>query len=175
LCRFGGEEFLLVLPGTGRESTVERAEQLRHEIAAVPVVVGSERIPITASFGVATFPINGRTGDELISAADKALYAAKAGGRNRVDVAPVMRQAMPGPTPDQVEQHSRPGDWSPTSVAGPRGANALMQADAEQSVTLGVLFIDADHFKDVNDTFGHKTGDDVLHVRPVPGQRTAPR
>jgi diguanylate cyclase (GGDEF)-like protein/PAS domain S-box-containing protein len=42
--------------------------------------------------------------------------------------------------------------------------NALMQAVAEQSTTMGVLFIDADHFQDVNDTFGHKTGDDVLRM-----------
>jgi len=42
--------------------------------------------------------------------------------------------------------------------------NAMIQAVAEQSTTMGVLFIDADHFKDVNDTFGHKTGDDVLRM-----------
>jgi diguanylate cyclase (GGDEF)-like protein/PAS domain S-box-containing protein len=85
-CRFGGEEFLLVLPGMAEESAVKRAEQLRSAIAAAPVVYDATPIAVTASFGVATFPCDGRTRDELIAAADCALYAAKAAGRNRVNV-----------------------------------------------------------------------------------------
>src|ERR1035437_2672443 len=85
-CRYGGEEFLLVLPGMAEASAVERAEQLRSAMAAAPVSCGASSIAITASFGVATYPRDGRTGDELIAAADGALYAAKAGGRNRVNV-----------------------------------------------------------------------------------------
>jgi diguanylate cyclase (GGDEF)-like protein len=67
-------------------NALERAEQLRGALAAAPVAYGASSIAVTASFGVASFPRAGRTSDELIAAADSALYAAKAAGRNRVNV-----------------------------------------------------------------------------------------
>ena len=85
-CRYGGEEFLLILPQMAQDNAIERAEQLRSAIAGTSVPYGASLIAVTASFGVATFARDGRTGDELIAAADRALYAAKAGGRNRVGV-----------------------------------------------------------------------------------------
>lgn len=85
-CRYGGEEFLLVLPQMAEDNAIERAEQLRSAMAAAPVLYGATPITVTASFGVATFPRDGRIGDDLIAAADSALYAAKAAGRNRVNV-----------------------------------------------------------------------------------------
>jgi diguanylate cyclase (GGDEF)-like protein/PAS domain S-box-containing protein len=87
-CRYGGEEFLLVFPGMPREIAAERAEQLRREISAAPVACSRPEVLISASFGVAGFPHDGATGDALISAADRALYAAKTGGRNRVVLSP---------------------------------------------------------------------------------------
>jgi diguanylate cyclase (GGDEF)-like protein/PAS domain S-box-containing protein len=86
ICRYGGEEFLLVLPGMTEAGALERAALLRREMAATTVIYGGSQITVTASFGVATFPIHGRTTDELIGAADTALYTAKAGGRNRVNL-----------------------------------------------------------------------------------------
>ncbi len=85
-CRYGGEEFLLVLPQMAKSNAVERAEQLCTAMAATPVLFGDTAIAVTASFGVAAFPQDGRTGDELIAAADTALYTAKAAGRNRVNI-----------------------------------------------------------------------------------------
>ncbi|MDP1613979.1 MAG: sensor domain-containing diguanylate cyclase [Sulfuritalea sp.] len=85
-CRYGGEEFLLVLPGMAQASAIERAERLRAALVATPVEYGSIHIPVSGSFGVAVFPRDGRGGDELIGAADGALYAAKAAGRNCVNV-----------------------------------------------------------------------------------------
>jgi diguanylate cyclase (GGDEF)-like protein len=85
-CRYGGEEFLLVLPQMSTENAVKRAEQLRSAMAAAPVPYGASSIAVTASFGVATFPRDGLNGDELIAAADGALYEAKAAGRNRIHV-----------------------------------------------------------------------------------------
>jgi diguanylate cyclase (GGDEF)-like protein/PAS domain S-box-containing protein len=83
-CRYGGEEFLFVLPGMSEETALERAEQLRRAIAETPVMFGATAIAVTASFGVAEYPRDGEKDDELIGAADKALYAAKAAGRNQV-------------------------------------------------------------------------------------------
>jgi diguanylate cyclase (GGDEF)-like protein/PAS domain S-box-containing protein len=87
-CRYGGEEFLLVLPGVPAERAVERAEQLRAETAAACVECDGSPVAVTASFGVADFPRHGPTGDDLIAAADEALYAAKTEGRDRVNVGP---------------------------------------------------------------------------------------
>lgn len=85
-CRYGGEEFLLLLPRMSAANAARRAEQLRSAMAASPVTYGTASIAVTASFGVATFPQDGRSGDELIAAADSAMYAAKAAGRDRVCV-----------------------------------------------------------------------------------------
>ncbi len=85
-CRYGGEEFLLVLPKMTKDDAVERAKQLCSAMAAAPVPYGDLAIAVTASFGVAAFPRDGRNADDLIAAADSAMYAAKAAGRNRVNV-----------------------------------------------------------------------------------------
>ena len=107
-CRYGGEEFLLVLPGMPEASAVERAELLRSAIAAAPVAYGASQIAVTASFGIATFPRHGRTGDELIAAADSALYAAKTAGRNRVNLAGLGdRSVHVGPVLESVSGAAR--------------------------------------------------------------------
>lgn len=85
-CRYGGEEFLLLLPDMSEQSARERAEMLRVALASTLVEFEGSVIAVTGSFGVACFPKHARTGDSLISAADKALYAAKDAGRNRVEV-----------------------------------------------------------------------------------------
>jgi diguanylate cyclase (GGDEF)-like protein/PAS domain S-box-containing protein len=87
-CRYGGEEFLVVLPGMAQETAIGRAELLRREIAVARVRYHTTEIALTASFGIATFPRHGTTVDELIAAADDAMYAAKAAGRNRVVLNP---------------------------------------------------------------------------------------
>ena len=84
ICRYGGEEFLLVLPGMNRERAAARAEQLRLAFAAALMAYNATIIRATASFGVATFPADGNDLDALIGAADKALYIAKEAGRNQV-------------------------------------------------------------------------------------------
>ena len=84
VCRFGGEEFLLLLPDMPPEIAYQRAEQLRTALAALQI--GKEVIRVTASFGVAAFPENGKTQDTLIHAADVAMYQAKEAGRDRVVV-----------------------------------------------------------------------------------------
>jgi diguanylate cyclase (GGDEF)-like protein len=81
--RFGGEEFILLLPDTDRDGATEVAEKLRQAIAAIEVA-GVSR-PITASFGVAAVPEDAVESTLLLRAADRALYLAKAHGRNRIE------------------------------------------------------------------------------------------
>jgi diguanylate cyclase (GGDEF)-like protein len=83
--RSGGEEFVVLLPGTDLAGGAQAAAKLRELIAglAVPAVPGG----LTASLGVAALPENAGTGDHLLRAADRALYAAKAAGRNCVELA----------------------------------------------------------------------------------------
>jgi len=84
--RFGGEEFLVVAPGCEKEPGMVQAERLRAVIAAEPVVFKDLSIPVTVSVGVATTPEpKPQDLEVLLSAADEALYRAKAGGRNRVE------------------------------------------------------------------------------------------
>jgi diguanylate cyclase (GGDEF)-like protein len=83
-CRYGGEEFLLVMPDVSEDRAGELADRLRAALAATPIKYGQKVIAVTASFGVAGFPHTGRDGLELLAAADAAMYAAKRGGRNRV-------------------------------------------------------------------------------------------
>jgi diguanylate cyclase (GGDEF)-like protein/PAS domain S-box-containing protein len=83
VARWGGEEFLLVLPGTGSAAAMSVAERLRAEIAAMRVAIpGGASISLTASIGVAE--PDGGDPNELLRRADTALYAAKTAGRNRV-------------------------------------------------------------------------------------------
>ena len=83
-CRWGGEEFLLVLPGTDLEGAARVAERVRRALQGrIVLSVDGEPIPVTSSFGVAAYP-QCRTASELFAAADGALYEAKRTGKNRV-------------------------------------------------------------------------------------------
>jgi diguanylate cyclase (GGDEF)-like protein len=89
--RYGGEEIALLLAQTDSEHAVEVAERLRARIAAQPLRHGGAAIPVTASFGVATYPETVKVRDQLFPASDKALYIAKHEGRNRVRAKPATR------------------------------------------------------------------------------------
>jgi diguanylate cyclase (GGDEF)-like protein len=86
-CRYGGEEFLVILPNAGQEDAVARAEDWRTGCAALRVTTddGTDRtVGVTVSIGVATAPKDGADSAAVLAAADRALYAAKGGGRDRV-------------------------------------------------------------------------------------------
>lgn len=88
-CRYGGEEFVVILPGASTEMTLQRAEQLRSAFTGIhPEYRGKPLPKVTLSLGVATFPKHGASWQAALRAADEALYAAKQQGRNRVAVAP---------------------------------------------------------------------------------------
>ena len=83
VARFGGEEFVIVMPDTDEPSAVAAVEKVRSCIEECPFNFNNERIPVTASFGVTSFS-EGDTIESCFERADKALYKAKAEGRNRV-------------------------------------------------------------------------------------------
>jgi diguanylate cyclase (GGDEF)-like protein len=84
-CRYGGEEFLVILPDSTAETALQRAERLRSEVRDLNVRHGAEvQEAVTASFGVAVFPQDGPSVEAIIRAADMALYRAKQEGRDRV-------------------------------------------------------------------------------------------
>ena len=83
-CRYGGEEFVLLLEGTAGEDALAMAERLRCAVEALEFEVEGRRVPLTLSAGVASFPeLYIKTAAELILFADEALYEAKRQGRNR--------------------------------------------------------------------------------------------
>jgi diguanylate cyclase (GGDEF)-like protein len=92
--RFGGEEFALLVPGRGSEAIIV-AERVRRAIADIPAgALDRSNVPdiVTASAGIATFPVDARDAEELFEQADRALYEAKRRGRNRVVLAEQVRE-----------------------------------------------------------------------------------
>lgn len=84
-CRFGGEEFVLVLPDSNLEAAYQIAERMRADIAAQPFEIDNQtRVPITTSLGLAILEFDDDTPASLFKRADNALYVAKQAGRNRV-------------------------------------------------------------------------------------------
>jgi diguanylate cyclase (GGDEF)-like protein/PAS domain S-box-containing protein len=86
ICRYGGEEFVLVFPGAAGDSAVQRAEEIRQKCAEVIIQHEGKDLSVTMSFGLAIYPDHGKSAEEIIIKADKALYISKQTGRNRVTV-----------------------------------------------------------------------------------------
>jgi diguanylate cyclase (GGDEF)-like protein len=114
VCRFGGEEFVVILPTANLEAACARAERLRLKMKELVVMhQGKSMGMLTVSIGVAVFPEHGLSPKELMAAADAALYEAKRSGRDQV-VAATLRSAedftVPGAA-TSVPQKSLAG-WS---------------------------------------------------------------
>ncbi|WP_198003928.1 diguanylate cyclase [Thermosinus carboxydivorans] len=84
-CRFGGEEFAVILPNTLAEAVCRRAEQLRQGFAGLAIIYREKIVgPLSLSAGVAVYPGDATSGEDLVRLADSRLYQAKQAGRNRV-------------------------------------------------------------------------------------------
>ena len=99
--RFGGDEFMVILPQAASEGALIVAERLRQRIQQLEIPGFGT---LSASFGLASFPIHATTRDTLVAAADKALYDSKDSGRNRVSVP----QRNSGSFPSEEIQHTEP-------------------------------------------------------------------
>ena len=84
--RYGGEELAVLLPGMAAEGAVRLAESIRAGVEALTIEFEGKTIKVTTSIGTATFPTHSMTPEDLVAAADSALYQAKSTGRNRVGV-----------------------------------------------------------------------------------------
>lgn len=92
VCRYGGDEFSLILKDTEKDSALKTAERIRD---AFQLRFGKLAVKVTSSIGVATFPMDARSKAELVTAADTALYRSKQGGRNRVSGAQPLDSKQP--------------------------------------------------------------------------------
>lgn len=86
ICRYGGEEFVAIMPSMSLNQALERVECWRKQLEAMRVISGDFRISITLSAGIAIFPHHGKTADLLLNRADEMLYKSKLEGRNRITV-----------------------------------------------------------------------------------------
>lgn len=97
VCRIGGEEFVVLLPGTHAEEAIEAVERWRQRFSQVPPEAGLPFEALGFSAGITLFPLHGQHLQTLLEAADTALYAAKRGGCNRVCLAPLPNQSATVP------------------------------------------------------------------------------
>jgi diguanylate cyclase len=112
-CRFGGEEFAVMLPNTPSEAAQITAEKLRALIETTPVVIDAEKsIALTASFGVADV---GETLDELLNYADQAMYQAKNSGRNLVGM--YLQPSVSTPNQIKVAKRQKNMSGKPRAVS----------------------------------------------------------
>lgn len=104
--RYGGEELIVLAPNTKLDEAKALAERLRKEIGAAPVAACGKEIPVTASFGVASFESSMSAVEQLVEAADKHLYVAKKNGRNQVQppIPGVVNAPAPAPEPPKQEE-----------------------------------------------------------------------
>ncbi len=86
LARYGGDEFVLMLPQTGADGAFQVAERMRKTIESTPLSAHGSKVTTTVSAGVATFPAHGKALATVMNCADQALYSSKKGGRNRTSV-----------------------------------------------------------------------------------------
>jgi diguanylate cyclase (GGDEF)-like protein len=83
--RYGGEEFFIILPNTSEDEAIALANRIRHTVEETKISINiPEKVSITLSGGIASFPLNASSAKGLLNAADQAMYSAKAAGKNTI-------------------------------------------------------------------------------------------
>jgi diguanylate cyclase (GGDEF)-like protein len=173
VCRYGGEEFCIILPGINLQEAQAIAEQARRNIEQLDIRNETDNltIPITSSFGVSSNKHNPASLSVLIDQADKALYQSKHNGRNCVTVW------------DQPQQHQKQAVCHTTeSVPSTTSGNldtltglpdrdefnfsvaAAIQTCHSSGRHAAIMMLDLDMFKRINSTHGHTVGDELLKI-----------
>lgn len=102
-CRYGGDEFVLILPDSSAEFAAQRAEEMRLSVSHTALQYQSRSMkPMKLSFGVATYPADGQTAHDMLRAADYALFRAKRGGRDQVRSTEGATETTPQTEPGQA-------------------------------------------------------------------------
>jgi diguanylate cyclase (GGDEF)-like protein len=164
--RYGGEEFLLMLPETSIDEARMLAERVRISIASL-AFDDLPDLSITVSIGIAQFRIDEPIA-QTVARADEALYLAKSGGRNRV-VCYGQQDSQAGADASPPLPHGLidGGSFDPLTgllnrrMLRDRLAHALERAQRNQNM-VGLMLLNVNKFKDINDTFGYEGGDEVL-------------
>ncbi len=124
--RYGGEEFLVLLPDTDSDGALDAAEKLRAAIAKIDVRQVDRAV--SASLGVAGYPTDALDSDTLVRMADRALYAAKAAGRNRVEL------AMPSSAAADLAETSAPALVGIVPTSPSRGVRSVARPHLRRAV-----------------------------------------
>jgi diguanylate cyclase (GGDEF)-like protein len=83
-CRYGGEEFVVVMPNISTDTAYGRAENIRQSLNSLSVPYRQNHLTTTISMGIACYPTNGETRESVLRAADQAMYGAKKAGRDHI-------------------------------------------------------------------------------------------
>jgi two-component system cell cycle response regulator len=139
LGRYGGEEFMVLLPGCELRAGAVVAERLRKCFADTPFQVDKHTIDVTASFGIVCSSQPHNSLEMLVDAADSALYRAKANGRNRIELAKPSSSRPPGSTRMSLRAMSQQGTSSRLSFSVPEAVPIPEELNGPPSVAVPTL------------------------------------
>jgi diguanylate cyclase (GGDEF)-like protein len=177
--RYGGEEFLLMLPATSLDDAMSFAERVRQHIEKLAFPDVSKALEVSVSIGVAQFRAAETIG-QTITRADEALYVAKSGGRNRVvnhgqtieflvheQLAPAANAANPASPAAPAIDNADSSQCDPLTgllgrrVLRDRLGHAMARAVRNER-SVGLMLLNLNKFKDINEALGFEAGDSIL-------------
>ena len=172
--RYGGEEFLLMLPETPAASAIALAERVRGAVEGLRCTDGERTITLTVSAGVAEYRLGEKVAQTIVRA-DQALYLAKSGGRNRVlchgeDGPAEVARALAAPVTDARAPLDGADGFQRDQLTGLLNRRLLrdrlrhaMDRARRNGRLVALLLLNINRFKEVNDALGYEAGDILLH------------